>query len=157
MIDVKRKATKLVFEKAKDWNKDCEQLEDDLHELINQSIQHGLDEYRNEQMNSTLKNISKKHQIHLEVLLRDILPVDRIEKCRGKTRKSGVRCSYKAGENGYCKFHQQQGEKVQPRCLPSLQLHNHGLEKMNVPGCPGCGPKSALRRTNTTSRILKHN
>ena len=144
MIDVKTKATKLVFEKAKDWNKDCEQLEDDLHELISQSIEDGLNEYRNDQMDLTLKHISEKQQIPLQLLLRDIVPVDRIEKCRGKIRKSGVRCSYKAGENGYCKYHQRQGEKVQPRCLPSLLLHNHGNEKMFVRGCPGCVPKSPV-------------
>ena len=107
-------------------------------------------------MSKTLENISKKHQIPLELLLRDVADISGVDRCRGKKMmkdgKGEVRCKFKAGENGYCKYHHQQGEKIKPRCLPSLQLHNHGPEKMNVPGCPGCEQKGLIE----LSRLLSN-
>ena len=150
MIDVKSRVTKLVIEKTREiiLEQLPNRLENDLNELICEFVEDGVDSYYNEQLNQTLENISKKHQIPLELLLRDIPQINGGDRCRGKKRgRDGggeVRCSFKAGENGYCKYHKQQGEKVQPRCLPSLQLHNHGSEKMFVRGCPGCEQKGLI-------------
>tara|TARA_R110001606_G_scaffold366441_2_gene521625 strand:+ start:3842 stop:4267 length:426 start_codon:yes stop_codon:yes gene_type:complete len=132
MNDINARVKKLVH-----------RLENDLNELICESVEDGISSYHDEKLNQTLENISKKHQISLELLLRDIPKIEGVDRCRG-IKPGGVRCSFKAGENGYCKFHQRQSEKVQPRCLPSLQLHNHGSEKMFVRGCPGCEQKGLI-------------
>lgn len=132
MIDTKTKATKLV-----------NRLENDLNELICETVEDAISSHCEERLNQTLVNISKKHQISLELLLREIPQIDGEERCRGK-KHTGDRCSFKAGENGYCKFHQQQATNSKSRCLPSLQLHNHGPEKMFVPGCPGCEQKGLI-------------
>ena len=150
MIDVKSRVAKLVMEKAREiiLEELPNRLENDLNELICEFVEDGVDSYYNEQLNQTLENISKKHQIPLELLLRDIPQINGGDRCRGKKRgRDGspeVRCSFKACENGYCKYHQRQGEKVQQRCLPSLQLHNHGPEKMFVRGCQGCEQKGLI-------------
>lgn len=145
MNDLKTKVTKIVIEKSREilLEQLPNQLEDDLNELICEFIQDGIGSHYNEQLNHTLENISRKHQIPLELLLRDIPQNDGGDRCRG-IKRGEVRCSFKAGENGYCKFHQQQAINVTSRCPPSLQLHNHGSEKMFVRGCPGCEQKGLI-------------
>lgn len=145
MIEAKARLTKLVINKTKDilLSQLPGEIETDLNEIVCDLVQEGIEAYHSEQMSKTLENISKKHQIPLELLLRDVSGVTDTERCRGK-KNGGIRCKFKAGENGYCKYHHQQGEKIKPRCLPNLQLHNHGPEKMNVPGCPGCERKGLI-------------
>ena len=158
MIEAKLRLTKLVIEKAKEilLTHLPSEIEKDLNEIVCDLVQDGIDTYHSEQMSKTLENISKKHQIPLELLLRDVADISGVDRCRGKKMmkdgKTEVRCKFKAGENGYCKYHHQQGEKIKPRCLPSLQLHNHGPEKMNVPGCPGCEQKGLIE----LSRLLSN-
>ena len=142
--------TKVVIEKTKEilLRQLPGEIEHELNEIVCELVEEGVETYHTEQLSKTLENISKKHQIPLELLLRDIPQISGEERCRGKKKskdESGdFRCKFKAGENGYCKFHQQQGEKIKPRQLPSQQLHNHGPEKMNVPGCPGCEQKGLI-------------
>ena len=47
---------------------------------------------------------------------------------------------FKASQNGYCKFHEHQGDNIESRRLSSggANGHNHGPERMNVAGCPAC-------------------
>ena len=145
MIEAKARLTKLVIEKAKQIliSQLPSEIETDLNEFVCVLFQEGFEAYHSEQMSKTLENISKKHQIPLELLLRDIPDINGAERCRGK-KNGEIRCKFKASENGYCKYHHQQGEKIKQRCLPNLQLHNHGPEKMNVPGCPGCERKGLI-------------
>jgi hypothetical protein len=150
MIEAKARLTKLVINKTKDilLSQLPSEIETELNEIVCDLVQEGIEAYHSEQMSKTLENISKKHQIPLELLLRDVPGVGDTDRCKGKkTLKDGsgeIRCKFKASENGYCKYHHQQGEKIKQRCLPNLQLHNHGPEKMNVPGCPGCERKGLI-------------
>jgi hypothetical protein len=146
MTITKTRLTKLVVDKAKDvlLRQLPDELEHELNEVICELVEESVETYHTQQLNTILENISKKHQIPLELLLRDIPQISAEERCRGKRKDGESRCKFKATENGYCKFHHQQGEKIKQRQLPSLQLHNHGPEKMNVPGCPGCEQKGLI-------------
>ena len=98
MIDVKSRVTKLVIEKTREiiLEQLPNRLENDLNELICEFVEDGVNSYYNEQLNQTLENISKKHQIPLELLLRDIPQINGGDRCRGKNGgemevgKSGV-------------------------------------------------------------------
>ena len=82
--------------------------------------------------------ISKKHQIGLDLLLKDIPSVVVPSLCRG-TRKDGQRCTYSSFENGYCKYHSKQGERLRNKVGPSIQIqHTHGSERYYDPSCPAC-------------------
>ena len=148
MSDIKTRITKLVFEKHTEILKELpERLEVGLHELLCECIEERINSHCDERLNQTLVNISKSHQIALGTLLRDIPKWhNKKELCRGIVRESGCgktgsRCSYNAGANGYCNHHQKQAAEFN-RCLPkSKDEHNHGPEKMRVTGCPGCERK----------------
>jgi hypothetical protein len=87
-------------------------------------------------------NISKKHQISLETLTKDIPETCAPGICKGIMNDS-TRCTYKiVDEHGtYCNVHKEQGE-----VLPCPQIvrrsgieHNHNDPDLrNVPGCPAC-------------------
>ena len=57
------------------------------------------------------ETISKKYQISLQLLLKDIPCVSVTSTCMG-TKPDGSRCTFKGIHNGYCGKHQKQGEKI---------------------------------------------
>ena len=86
MIEAKARLTKLVIEKAKEilLSQLPSEIETDLNEIVCDLVQDGIDTYHSEQMSKTLENISKKHQIPLELLLRDVADISGVDRCRGK-------------------------------------------------------------------------
>jgi hypothetical protein len=139
------KITKLVIEKSKEVLLDHlpQILEDSLHDLVEEEVQ----ARRSDFLTKTLENISKKHQIPLEILLYDVPGNE--QRCRGKKRSRDghdVRCMFNATQGGYCKFHQGQCEAIEKRRFPNANtnMHTHGPEQMNVSGCPGCASSNGL-------------
>jgi hypothetical protein len=137
------KITKLVIEKSKEVLLEHlpQILEDSLHDLVEEEVQ----ARRSDFLTKTLENISKKHQIPLEILLYDVPGNE--QRCRGKKRSRDghdVRCTFNATRGGYCKFHQGQCESIENRRLLNTNMHTHGPEQMNVPGCPGCASSNGL-------------
>ena len=116
-----------------------------LDEIITEFVE---DEVQTK-LTQTLENISKKHQIPLEILLHDIPGLSDEQRCRGHKAK-GVRCTFKAVHNGYCKFHEHQGRDLESRRLTDPNQHNHRPGEWNVPGCPACERgRRGLRDLNT--------
>jgi|TARA_R110001592_G_scaffold207559_1_gene458459 hypothetical protein len=110
---------------------------------LNEIVAEFVEEEVQGKLTQVLESISKKHQIPLDILLHDVPGLRDDQRCRGyKTTKDGsrVRCSFKASQNGYCKFHEHQGDNIESRRLSSggANGHNHGPERMNVAGCPAC-------------------
>lgn len=141
------KITKLVIEKSRQVLLEHlpNILEDELQFVVHHLVEEEIQKRRSELLTETLENISKKHQIPLDVLLYDI-PGDDV-KCRGTKRtRDGreVRCSFNATRGGYCKFHQGQGQSIQSRRLEDGNTHTHGPDRINVPGCPGCAATNGL-------------
>lgn len=83
------------------------------------------------------ETISKKYQIPLLQILKHVPRVSVTHTCMG-TKPDGTRCTFKAGQSGYCGKHQKQGEKVKQRFHESFNGHTHGPGLRNVIGCPGC-------------------
>jgi len=83
------------------------------------------------------ETISNKYQIPLLQLLKHVPRVSATSTCMG-TKPDGTRCTFKAGNSGYCGKHQKQGEKVKQRFHESFHGHTHGPGLRNVIGCPGC-------------------
>jgi len=86
-------------------------------------------------------NISKKHQISLETLTKDISETCAPGICKGIMNDS-TRCTYKVVEgSAYCNIHKDQGEVIIcPQIVRrSGNEHTHtDPDLRNVPGCPGC-------------------
>ena len=66
--------TRLVIEKSKKvlLEQLPKLLEDDLNDIIQDLVEKEVQERRTELLTRTLENISKKHQIPLEILLYDV-------------------------------------------------------------------------------------
>lgn len=114
-----------------------------LYDKVTKLMDEELEDRVNEVVNEYAEKISKKHGIPLEQLLKDIPESYTSTTCKG-TKNNGQRCGFKAFENGYCKHHTVQGQRVCQRTFSSSSLHNHGPEKMFVKGCPGCESSNEL-------------
>jgi len=107
-----------------------EKISDLVDSEVNERLNILFSEYAN--------TISKKHQIDLDLLLKDIPSVVVPSLCRG-TRKDGQRCTFSSFENGYCKHHIKQGERLKNKVGPSIPTqHTHGPERYYDPSCPAC-------------------
>jgi Zn finger protein HypA/HybF involved in hydrogenase expression len=114
-----------------------------LHEKITQLIDEELEDRVNAIINEYALSISKKHAIPLELLLKDIPTSYTSTICKG-TKANGQRCVFKCVENGYCRHHLTQCQKITQRSISNSSLHNHGPEKMFDPECPGCQSSNGL-------------
>jgi 23S rRNA pseudoU1915 N3-methylase RlmH len=114
-----------------------------FNEKLLKLIDEELDEKLNSAINEYAKIISEKHGIYLKDLLKDIPESYSNTFCKG-TKNNGERCGFKASENGYCKHHKLQGERICQRIFATTSNHNHGPETMFVIGCPGCQNKKEL-------------
>ncbi len=114
-----------------------------LHNKIVELVEQEVNERVSTLLGEYAENISRKHAISLDILLRDLPSIANVSLCKG-TKSNGQRCLFKANESGYCKHHTIQGEKLRHRSLSSSNLHTHGPEKMYVPGCPGCENSKGL-------------
>jgi hypothetical protein len=108
-----------------------------MYDKVVKLMDEELEERINNVVNDFAIKISKKHGIPLEQLLKDIPDSYTITTCKG-TKNNGQRCGFKAFENGYCRHHSQQGQRICQQSFPNSTLHNHGPDKMFVKGCPGC-------------------
>tara|TARA_B110000467_G_C17902379_1_gene255555 strand:+ start:158 stop:547 length:390 start_codon:yes stop_codon:yes gene_type:complete len=106
-------------------------------------------------MSSYAEIISKKYQIKLASLLRDIPVMSSNPVCKG-TKPDGSRCTFKSNPGGYCGKHQKQGDKIKQRTHESINGHNHGPGLRNVIGCPGC-EKSASSKGLIDLDSIIHN
>ncbi len=89
-------------------------------------------------------HISKKHGVSLELLLRDIPSKYVGVLCKGH-KNCGEKCTFRAVDNGYCRHHMIQFERIRERTiLPPVSLHTHGPEQMYVRGCPACESSKEL-------------
>jgi hypothetical protein len=114
-------------------------LQDKITELIEQEVGERVGNLLGEYA----ETISKKHAVPLNLLLRDLPSIATVSLCKG-IKFNGQRCLFKGTENGYCRHHKSQGEKIRVRSLSSSNLHTHGPEKMFVRGCPGCENSKGL-------------
>jgi hypothetical protein len=114
-------------------------LQDKITELIEQEVGERVGNLLGEYA----ETISKKHAVPLNLLLRDLPSIATVSLCKG-IKSNGQRCLFKGTENGYCRHHKSQGEKIRVRSLSSSNLHTHGPEKMFVRGCPGCENSKGL-------------
>jgi len=108
-----------------------------LHDKITKLFDEEVEERVNSIINEFAVMISKKHAIPLELILKDIPTTYTSTICKG-TKASGQRCTFRCVDNGYCRHHLTQGQKITQRTMSSSSLHNHGPEQMFVRGCPGC-------------------
>jgi hypothetical protein len=115
-----------------------------LHDKITQLIDEELEDRVNSIINEYALTISKKHQISLDLLLKDIPTTYTSTICKG-TKANGQRCGFKAIQNGYCRHHLEQGMRICQRTMSNSSLHSHGPEKMYDPNCPACQSSSELR------------
>ena len=112
-----------------------------LQELVEAEVQKQLMKYA--------EVISKKHDISLKLLLRDIPskfsvadePVSDSSRCIGVTAK-GIQCTFSAKYCGYCKRHVSQ-KKDRPKSLESPTEKSphvgHTMKEcLFLPGCPAC-------------------
>ena len=114
-----------------------------LVEKISDLVDSEVNERLNILFSDYANTISKKHQIDLDLLLKDIPSVVVPSLCRG-TRKDGQRCTFSSFENGYCKHHSKQGERLKIKVGPSIQnQHTHGSERYYDPSCPACQRSSS--------------
>jgi len=128
-------------------------LMDKLQELVDAEVQKQLMKYA--------QVISKRHDISLKLLLRDIPlvsgapvseePVSDGTRCLGVTGR-GIQCTFTGKFCGYCKRHVSQ-RKERPRTVesPMSEKNPHVghtmMECLFLPGCPAC-EKTRCSRQN---------
>jgi hypothetical protein len=125
-----------------------ELVEDTIEKVIDEKVEERIDPIVSERVTEIVEEISKKHQVSLDLLLRYI-PETNV--CKGIVTENGQSrgCTFKCGESGYCRFHSRRGQQIQIRQLPSVNSHTHGPEQMYVRGCPACEAVSELRDLTT--------
>jgi hypothetical protein len=101
------------------------------------------------------ETISKKYQISLQLLLKDIPCVSVTSTCMG-TKPDGSRCTFKGIHNGYCGKHQKQGEKIKQRFHETFNGHTHGPGLRNVTGCPACERSFSANRLIDLDSLLNN-
>jgi|TARA_B110000444_G_scaffold261421_1_gene313371 hypothetical protein len=99
-------------------------------------------------MNEYVTIISKKHGISLDLLLKDIPEIFSGTICKG-TKNDGRRCTFRGTNNGYCRHHAAQYNRLEHVHITRNVTHTHGPEKMFVDGCPGCSISKELIDLNT--------
>tara|TARA_B110000977_G_scaffold32628_2_gene43391 strand:+ start:4082 stop:4471 length:390 start_codon:yes stop_codon:yes gene_type:complete len=97
--------------------------------------------------------ISKKHQISLDLLLRDIPLLSPTAVCRG-TKPDGSRCTFKGIHDGYCGKHKRQGNRIKQRFHESHDGHNHGPGLSYVVGCQGCEKSFSSKQVIDLNSIM---
>lgn len=114
-----------------------------LYEKITKLVDEELEDRVNSILNEYAETISKVHGIPLDQVLKYIPTTYTSTVCKG-TKSNGHRCTFKSTENGYCRHHKTQGERLRHRVMSNSSLHNHGPEQMFVRGCPGCESSKEL-------------
>jgi hypothetical protein len=109
-----------------------------LHEKIAELIDEEVDQRLVGMMNEYVEIISKKHGISMDLLLKDIPKTFSGTICKGTKRNDGKRCTFRATDNGYCRHHSMQGNRLMCTSLVRSNSHNHGPERGFVENCPGC-------------------
>jgi hypothetical protein len=102
-----------------------------LHDKITELIEQEVGERVGILLGEYAETISKKHAVPLNLLLRDLPSIATVSLCKG-IKSNGQRCLFKGTDNGYCRHHKTQGDKIKVRSLSSSNLHTHGPEKMFV-------------------------
>jgi len=108
-----------------------------LYEKVTTLVEEELEDRVNTIINEFAEKIHKKYSIPLEYILKEIPENYTSNLCRG-TKNDGKRCTFKAFENGYCKHHKSQGERLTRRSISSSINHTHGPEIMFDNNCPAC-------------------
>ena len=119
-----KRIVKIVMENVKQLISDQlpALIEDAIDEIVHEKVDEELSQSGREKMAEVLDHIHKKHQISLDLLLRDGEEAYNTDICKGIIKDSNGttrRCSFKAKCEGYCKFHKEQGERIQRRTLTS--------------------------------------
>jgi hypothetical protein len=114
-------------------------LYDKITKLVDEELEHRV----NGIINEYAEKISKKHGISLELLLKEIPDTYSSCTCKG-TKPNGQRCTFRGVNNGYCKHHTAQANRIKQRSFSSSSIHTHGPEQMFVSGCPGCQSSNEL-------------
>ena len=97
-------------------------IEDAVDEVIHEKVDDELSQTTSEEMSKILEFIHKKHAVPLDLLLRDAEEARNTNICKGIVKESNGetrRCSFRGKFDGYCKFHKDQGERIQKRVLHS--------------------------------------
>lgn len=114
-----------------------------IYDKITDIIDEELDHRVNTIINDYANIISKKHSIPLELLLRDIPTLHTGAMCKG-TKSNGHRCTFRGINDGYCRHHIAQRDRLKQKTLLFSSVHNHGPDQMFVRGCPGCKTPNEL-------------
>jgi len=108
-----------------------------LYDKVTALLDEEIEERTNQIINEYAINISKKHGISLQLLLKDIPETCTGSMCKG-IKGNGQRCAFKSVSDGFCRYHITQKSKMTQRIFSCESIHNHGPEHMFVKGCPGC-------------------
>ena len=126
---------------------------------LNEKIAYLLEEELKLRMDLLLteyaETISKKYQISLQLLLKDIPCVSVTSTCMG-TKPDCSRCTFKGIHNGYCGKPQKQGEKIKQRFHETFNGHTHGPCLRNVAGCPACERSFSSNRLIDLDSLLNN-
>jgi hypothetical protein len=108
-----------------------------LYDRIADIFDEELNERLVSMMNEYVEIISKKHGISMELLLKDIPEIFSGTICKG-VKADGRRCTFRGINDGYCRHHVTQINRLKHMSIARSNSHNHSPELMYVKDCPGC-------------------
>lgn len=125
----------------------------------------------NQKITKYIDYVSKKYDISLNLLLRDLGNIDNLQipespsrssmdgQCMG-VRSGNTRCKLKGRFGGYCRWHQDQKKSIsRPTsghdlsnivCKPVVE-HTHTLPPLYMKGCPAC---DGMKKQPSTEKLL---
>lgn len=120
-----------------------------LSQVVHDAIEQEIEARVNEKITKVLEVISRKYDITLARLLKDLSSIDTSQStcCCGITR-TGKRCQKIGKYDGFCKSHMsQKPDKRVTRSAsspqkPTLQ-HIHSIPPLFMKGCPACEASSS--------------
>jgi len=108
-----------------------------LYDRIADIFDEELNERLVSMMNEYVEIISKKHGISMELLLKDIPETFSGTICKG-AKVDGRRCTFRGINDGYCRHHATQVNRLKHMSIVRNHSHTHSPELMYVKDCPGC-------------------
>ncbi len=115
-----------------------------LSQAINDALEQEIENRVNERITKILEVISKKYDITLSRLLKDLSSMEKTSStyCCGLTR-TGKRCQKSGKYDGYCKSHMsQKPDRRVTRSTSSppkvTQQHTHSIPPLFMKGCAAC-------------------
>lgn len=109
---------------------------------IQDLIEEEVDNRVNQKISVVIEHISKKWDISLALLLKDVSEImtreTNVTQCLGYQKKTKKRCKNKPQQNGFCHMHQSQVPKRTSPKPNMTEQHTHTLPPFYLKGCPVC-------------------